>query len=459
MSKRIELTEALIASAQPKADVWRNDPPTILWDSVVPGFGLEVKTDGAKRFICQCETRQRNRRRGKQHKTRFGTASIRLPDGEWFFIDPFERRPRLWPLDYARQHAREWLSQAKNGKVPENTKWYFRDDPRPSPEPRPQPAKKQPFDNSRKIEDVAERFIHFHLYGTRSPNYARDASSVLRTHVVAHWKGRDIGSLTRKEISTRLREVKASGRPVQANRVKAVLGKLFNWAMNNEGWPESNPCAGMDRVTRETPRDRELSDRELAAVWGASALALDYPWRQFARMLMLTGQRVREVAGIEWTDLDLDAATWTIPRDKTKAKREHIVPLSSEAVEVLEECKKQQRLFGPRGDYVFMSGVNGNNPIRGLVKPKMRLDARCGVTNWCWHDLRRTCASGMARLEVQPHVIAAVLNHAPQGITAQVYNRYSYVKEKRRALGKWAQHVVATAKRYPVVALTVGGDK
>src|SRR5262249_25600895 len=88
-------------------------------------------------------------------------------------------------------------------------------------------------------------------------------------------------------------------------------------------------------------------------------------------------------------------------------------------------------------------------PVIGLWKPKARLDAYCGVTDWTWHDLRRTCDTGLAKLRVPPHIREAVLNHVRTGTEARHYNRYDYLAEKREALEAWAQHVMAAVERYP----------
>ena len=431
MSKCIELTEEVIATAP---------APSMQWDSVVRGFGLERKANGIQRYLCQCDLRARG---AGQHKLRFGNEPLVGPDG---LAQTYFPGSGLWPLEYARQRARKWLAQMRAGGSA----------PQPRPKAPHQP-KRRHFDNSRIIEDVAEHFIHLHLHGMgRAPGYQRDASAILRRRVVPHWKGRDIRKIKRPEIVAFLEGVKAEcvrrgGNGVQANRVKSIMAKMFSWAMNR-GLVEHNPCAGMDRPAKEQRRDRELSDVELAAVWWGAKYAFaqcrsgyfGYPWRQCVRLHLLTGQRVREVAEARWDEIDLDAATWTF--SKNKARRKHIVPLSPQALEVLVECQKQRR-----GDFVFMSGINGNAPIRGLVKPKKRLDARCGVTDWVLEDFRQTCASGMLRLEVEPHVIAACLNHAPKDVTMRHYiSPHAYAKPKREAFERWGRYVAEIVARYPL---------
>ena len=158
---------------------------------------------------------------------------------------------------------------------------------------------------------------------------------------------------------------------------------------------------------------------------------------------------------MRWQDLDLDGAKpqWSIPRELVKVDRAHDVPLSPEVVAVLESAPRLGQT------HVFTSGTNGGKPIVGFDTPKKKLDtAMLGLLReaaaeadddpelatlprWTLHDLRRTAASNMARLNFPPHVVGAVLGHSPgatQGITA-IYNRYSYTDEKRAALSAWAR--------------------
>jgi integrase len=194
------------------------------------------------------------------------------------------------------------------------------------------------------------------------------------------------------------------------------------------------PTAGVKAPAKETARERVLTDAELAAVWRA-ADALGPAARAFVRLLILTGQRRDEVAGLRWADVDLDAAggaVWTLPREATKADRTHEVPLSAAAVAILAGLPRE-------GEYV-LSTTGGRRPISGYSKVKARLDELAGVTGWRFHDLRRTAGTGLARLGVAVATISRVLNHTEGGVT-KIYNRYGYLDEKRAALNRWAAHV------------------
>ena len=148
------------------------------------------------------------------------------------------------------------------------------------------------------------------------------------------------------------------------------------------------------------------------------------------RLLILTGQRRGEVAGMEWSELDFEKRLWTLPRERVKNDRRHEVPLSPQAIVALEGL--------PRVSDRFVFSLNATSPINGFGKDKERLDDLSGMADWVLHDLRRTVASGMARLGVSLAVIEKVLNHVSgsfAGIVG-VYQRHEFAEEKRQALEK-----------------------
>ena len=187
------------------------------------------------------------------------------------------------------------------------------------------------------------------------------------------------------------------------------------------------PCRA---PTIETARDRILSDAELKAVWQA-ADALGWPYCGFVHLLILTGQRRNEVADLTWREIDLDAKLWTLPAARAKNDVEHTIPLSDLVVEILRAVP---RIDG--SEFVFT--VTGRRPIQGHHVIKRRMDALMppDITPWVVHDIRRTVASGMARLGVNLLVIEKILNHVSGsfGGIVGVYQRHSFADEKRAAM-------------------------
>jgi integrase len=194
----------------------------------------------------------------------------------------------------------------------------------------------------------------------------------------------------------------------------------------------------------EQSRDRVLSDEELALVWQGTD-DLGWPFGPLFKLLLLTGQRRAEVAAMRWSEVDLVAKLWTLPKERVKNGTEHVVPLSTVAISILE------RLPRVKGDFVFT--VTGTTSVSGFARAKSRIDAfmtaRAGqaaaesLPHWTLHDLRRTAASGMARLGISLPTIEKVLNHTSgsfAGIVG-VYQRHSFADEKRAALEAWGGYV------------------
>ena len=192
-----------------------------------------------------------------------------------------------------------------------------------------------------------------------------------------------------------------------------------------------NPAAGVKPPAVEKSRDRVLSEDEIKAFW-TGCDKLGWPFGPAFKLMLVTGQRRDEVAGIRWDDLNIENALWTLSRTQTKSDRLHEVPLSSLALEIIQSVPRT-------GEHVFTT--NGRTPISGFSKAKRELDEAAKLADWRIHDLRRTVASGMARIGVAPHVIEKVLNHAGGQISgvAAIYNRHGYADEKAGALDAWSR--------------------
>jgi integrase len=240
--------------------------------------------------------------------------------------------------------------------------------------------------------------------------------------------------ITRSDVVRVLDEIVASGTPYRANRALAALKKLMSWALDR-GMIDVNPIAGLRPPHKERARDVILSDAELASLMRA-AEAEGYPFRDAVKLLILTGQRRSEIAEMRWSEVDFDRSLWTIPAARSKNGQSHEVPLSDAAISLLRSLPRFIN-----SDWVFTT--TGSSPISGFGRLKRRLHSAVGTPDWRMHDIRRTVASGMARIGVDPHVIEKVLNHKSGVISgvAAVYNRYGYEKEKRTALNRWAEHL------------------
>jgi integrase len=255
---------------------------------------------------------------------------------------------------------------------------------------------------------------------------------------------RPINEIRRSHVVFILDGLTASGATIGVNRALAAVKKLFAWCVDR-GTIEINPVAGLKAPAKEVSRDRVLTDDELRAYW-AAAETEGFPFAQFAQVLVLTGQRRGEVAGMSRSEIDFEKAVWTIPAKRAKNATQHAVPLAPFVIDIL---KSLPRFLN--SDLVFTT--TGKTPISGFGRFKRRLDNFSAGDDWRLHDLRRTAATNMALAGVQPHIIEAVLNHKSGIVSgvAAVYNRHAYLDEKREALHLWTKRVLTIVGRSPSV--------
>jgi integrase len=294
------------------------------------------------------------------------------------------------------------------------------------------------------IETVAKQFIERHCRRVNRPRTARETERLLRRNVLPRWRGRSVDSITRRDVLDVLDRVVDAGAPIEANRVLAATRKMFAWAVARDIIAAS-PCAGVTPPSPERSRDRVLNDNELRLVWLA-AKQIGWPFGPLVQLLALTGQRREEIGQMRWSEIDLEKRLWTMPPTRTKNNQQHEVALSAPAVAIL---KSVPRLAG--SDLAFTT--NGATPVSGYSKAKRQIDALLppNTPHWTLHDLRRTAASGMARLGINLPVIEKILNHASgsfAGIVG-VYQRHSFADEKRHALEAWGNFVAALVEGKP----------
>jgi integrase len=235
--------------------------------------------------------------------------------------------------------------------------------------------------------------------------------------------------------------IKSRGdRPGAARNLFAAMRPFFNWCVR-EDYLQASPMAELALPKTIKARDRVLTDDEIRAFWMGTE-AMGPLFAPFYKLLLLTAQRREEVAGMQWRELDLDNATWTIPAARAKNSKDHIVHLSPMAMEALAGVERKDG-----SEFVFTT--TGSSPISGYSKAKAALDKLMtghvdgDLIPWRAHDLRRTAASGMARLGFDPHIIERVLNHVSgaTGGLVGVYQRYEYMDDRMRALHAWGSFV------------------
>ncbi len=291
--------------------------------------------------------------------------------------------------------------------------------------------------------EMAARYLREHAIPNKKS--WREDRRALDRDLLPRFGTRKAADIKRGEIVAILQSIKDRGAPILANRTLEIVRRMYNWGRTRE-IVEFNPCAGIEKLSKELQRDRVLSNDEIKSLWHALA---DEPVHIAGRyqLLLLTAQRGGEVRHMRWQDIDLADGWWTIPKEFSKNGLSHRVPLTGPVRDILED------LLGEARDdiWVFPSpAVPG--PIRSDTKANRRLRLRSGV-DFRPHDLRRTAASKMAgELGIDRLTLAKILNHLDGTVTA-IYDRHSYDAEKRNALDAWAKRLTKILRaRAPAIA-------
>lgn len=373
----------------------RGKTDQIWFDDDLPGFGIRLRAGGKRTWIVQY---------------RVGALQKRLTLGNVAALD----------ADKARTSAKAILAKVTLGGDPQ--------------------AKKAEEKARAKhtLGAVADQYLE-HERARLKPKTHSEATRYLRKH----WKTlRDVPlhKITRLDVATRVSELKVKSGPSAAGHARLVLSAVFAWAIG-EGLADENPVIGSNAPTTP-PRNRVLSDGEFGEIWGACP---DDDYGRILKLLALTGQRRGEVAGMRWSELDLDEAVWRLPAERAKNGRPHEVPLAPTALAIIKAVP-----LDAERDLLFGRGPHGFN---GWGKPKLELDAsiqkarkKAGakpMPPWVVHDLRRAFATGLGNLGVLPHAIESALNHISghkKGV-AGTYNRSPYSREVRAAMLLWDNRV------------------
>ncbi len=386
-----KLTDLRIRSLKPKSTRYE------VWDPAAPGFGVRVTPRGIKSFV---------------YLYRFEGLAKRMTIG---------RYPKL-SLSTARiQYAIAKAALDDKGIDPGKGLVEGRAASRLAPTV------------SQLVDEYMEKWAK-----PRKRSWKEDRR--LLDHDVIPTLGRKkAATVTRRDIRLLLDNITERGALVVANRVLAVVRKMFRFAVSRDIVP-SNPCEAIEAPAKETSRDRVLSEQELKTLWKrleSKKLKMTEPARMVLRMMLVTGQRKGEIINARWDEFDLKSGWWTIPADKAKNGLPHRVPLSPLVLTLLRQIRK----LSANSEFLFPS-TRGNKPIRddAISKAVRRDEVELKIAHFTPHDLRRTAASHMASDSVPRLVISKILNHVDSGVTA-VYDRHSYDTEKRKALNAWARRL------------------
>jgi integrase len=367
-----------------KSSVDRMPPNSVLWDETVVGFGIRRHSTHRRHYLL------RFRFQGKQTFKRIGTHA-----------SPFTP-------ETARAEALRLLGLIVSGT---------------------NPAQK----NETGGETFGAEVIRY--LTQRQANARPQTLKQLRLHLLKHClplHSLALAGIDRRRIAQLLGQIETGSGYVSRNRVRTSLSAFFSWLIR-EGMLDVNPVAGTGVADEGPSRDRVLTQTELAEVWRKG--------NDTIRLLILTGCRRDEIGKLRWSEVDFDRALLLLGPDRTKNKRPIELPLSPLALDIL-----RQRV-GPLDTPKTAAGNDASVfDVGSWSHCKAQLDkSLVGVAPWRLHDLRRSAATGMAELGVQPWIIENVLNHVSghKAGVAGIYNRSKNEAPMRDALTKWADHVEA----------------
>lgn len=376
------------------------------FDELLPGFGLRISYKGSKSWFL---TRRMNGIQKRFTLGRYPTVS----------------------LQGAREVARRTLVDISNGIDPRGLAATEHD--------RAKIKKLSSFGS------VGDEFLNKYVIPKLRPRTVEGYISALKGRYTASWKDWPLTEVTKRHVIDVLEELETQGKHATARQLLAYNRKFFSWCVARD-LVTTNPCAGIRTNVMPRPRERVLSLGELRRVW-ASAMRLGGPGGGLVAVLVLTGQRRGETAGMRWQDLeqlDEPRPVWRIPSTLTKNGRPHTVPLSDAAVQVIRAQHSR-----PRSEFVFSNGVTALSNFSGIkeaVDAELIANGEGPLEPWTMHDIRRSLVTGMNELGITtPHVIEAIVNHISghrSGI-AGVYNRATYIDERTRALSDWSKLIAS----------------
>jgi integrase len=338
------------------------------------------------------------------------------------------------PLAEARKAATAALAKVVQGHDPAAAKFA---------------AKAEVADRERDtVERLAHQFIERHAKRKTRRNTWRATVAAFQNDILPAWGGRSIHDIARRDVIDLLDQI-AADRPILANRVRAVLSKFFSWLCERDVIAAS-PCIGVKPPSKEVVRDRVLSDDELRRLWRA-AETIGGTVGAYVKLLILTGARRSEIAHLKWSEVGSDVLE--LPAERMKGRQPHLVPLSTQAAAIIASMPKLVPQVPRPDDYVLGRKLGWH-----FHHIKRDLDERMGNTpKWVIHDVRRSVATGMAKIGVPVAVIEKILAHKTgtfRGIVG-TYQRHSFLPEMAVAMQKWADHVeqLTTGKSGKVVKL------
>lgn len=326
-------------------------------------------------------------------------------------------------------------------------------------------AKKAEFDAAATFGELCEQFLLRHV-SQKKPATQYEYKRMIKKYLLPAWQNWKIEEVKKRDALALIDKI-ADRSPGMALHVRAAISKIFNFAMRKD-LAQFNPVHQTDLPAKINARTRVLSADEIKSFWAACD-KLEDDMGSLLKLILLTGQRPGEVKSMRWRDIEDD--NWVIPPEIAKNGRRHVVPLAPFVLQMLNQLRAKGEEHRTKTDhpgfqesiplYVFYSDTGRH--VQWLTKALVRINEFCDFEErFTAHDLRRSCATGMASIGTSREIIAAVLNHktADNVVTAR-YDLYDRFPEKRKALLRWAKHVegLVSDKRQQAKVVSLGSGR
>ena len=400
-----KLTDRSIEALRPRATRYE------FWDSARKGFGVRVTPRGVKSFVWVYHFDGRPRRLtfGTYPRQSLAGAGVKLAEAKDLLAKGIDPGSRAVAERDAERHAET-------------------------------------------VEELVASYVE--RYAKVRKRSAAEDERILRKDVLPRWSGRKAKDITRRDVVKLLNEIVDRGAPIQANRTLGIVRRMFSFAIG-QAILDASPCDKVEAPAAENQRDRALAEDEIRILWPALDTAPMEPnVRRILRLMLVTGQRRGEVMGLRAEEIDYEKQLWTLPAARAKNGREHLIPLSGLALQILRESAPNE------AGYVFSSKLTGqpyegrsiDHATRHLFEQRRLSKGRkaprkpskpplAGVIEpFTPHDLRRTAATRMRELGISRGDVKLILHHIESDVTAR-YDRYDGLAEKRRALDIWARRL------------------
>jgi integrase len=387
-----------------------------VFDAALPGFGIRIGATDARSYFVMAMAGGGPIVRNEAGEIIAGRRLRRFTIGD----------AKVMSLDEARAKARDILHRLDAGEDPTEPKATM-------------PTFRQ----------FADGYMARHETGLR-PRTHRGRIQMLG--MMRRWDHLPLDAIRQQDVVAFLDDTVARGAPVYANRLLSLLKVLFGDALRR-GVLDSNPVVMVRKPTKERSRSRSLSDPEIVWLWRATE-ELGWPWGDFFRVLLLSGQRRGQAVVMAWPDVDLERRVWICPAATMKGGRAHEVAISDLLAEVLAHARDTARRLEVLDERGLVFHIEGK-PLSGFSQAKGRLDAAMAaiageaIKPWAVHDLRRTLVHNLAAMNIPPHICDKLLAHSGgviSGVSA-VYNQFQYLKERKSALAAWSNRVVQIVGR------------